>query len=213
MSTLKILNHLSFNFFMEFLRDPFSVPYSSSYTLLLSVQSYLIHQQIIICLLMTLNCFFHSLLLILLITSRILKTLYVMFLTGCHPTFFLSNPSKTEFLIIGLPQQLSKLNSPVIHLPNNVTLSPVTSARNLGVIFDNNLTFSQHISAISKSCFLNIRDLRRIRSTIDQTTACTIATSLVHSKIDYCNSLLLNLPATQTNRLQLVLNFIISLLF
>ena len=62
------------------------------------------------------------------------------------------------------------------------------------------------ISAISKSCFLNIRDLRRIRNTIDQTTACTIATSLVHSKIDYCNSLLLNLPATQTNRLQLVLN-------
>jgi len=37
-------------------------------------------------------------------------------------------------------------------------------------------------------------------------TACTIATSLIHSKIDYCNSLLLNLPATQTNHLQLVLN-------
>ena len=37
-------------------------------------------------------------------------------------------------------------------------------------------------------------------------TACTIATSLIHSKVDYCNSLLLNLPTTQTNRLQLVLN-------
>jgi len=45
-----------------------------------------------------------------------------------------------------------------------------------------------------------------IRNTIDQTTACTIATSLIHSKIDYCNSLLLNLPATQMNYLQLVLN-------
>jgi len=44
-------------------------------------------------------------------------------------------PSKTEFLIFGLPQQLSKLNNPTIHLPNNV-LSPVDSARNLGVIFD-----------------------------------------------------------------------------
>jgi len=114
----------------------------------------------------------------------------------------------SEFLIIiiGLPQQLSKLNNPTIHLPNNVTLSPVTSARNLGVIFDNNLTYSQHISAISKSCFLKIRDLRRIRYSIDQTTACTIATSLIHSKLDYCNSFLLNLPATQSNRLQLVLN-------
>jgi len=53
---------------------------------------------------------------------------------------------------------------------------------------------------------------RRIRNTIDQTTACTIATSLIHSKIDFCNSLLLNLPATQTNRLQLVVNSLTLLL-
>jgi len=120
---------------------------------------------------------------------------------------FLSlNPSKTEFLNFGLPQQLSKLNNPTIHPPNNVILSPDDSARNIGVIFDKNLSFVQHISSISKSCFLNFRDLRRIRNTIDQTTACTIATSLIHSKIDYCNSFLLNLPATQTNRLRLVLN-------
>jgi len=45
------------------------------------------------------------------------------------------------------------------------------SARNLGVIFDKNLSFAQHISSISKSCFLDIHDLRRIRKTIDQTTA------------------------------------------
>ena len=120
---------------------------------------------------------------------------------------FLSlNPSKTEFLIIGLPQQLSELNSPTIHLPNTINLSPVDSARNLGIIFDKNLTFAQHISSVSKACFLNIRDLRRIRQTIDHATACTIATSLIHSKIDFCNSLLLNLPTTQTNCLQLILN-------
>jgi hypothetical protein len=76
----------------------------------------------------------------------------------------------------------------------------------LGVIFDSNLTLSQHISSVSKSCFYHIRDLRRSRNTIDHDTACTIAASLVHSKLDYCNSLLLNLPSTQTNRLQLVLN-------
>jgi len=99
-----------------------------------------------------------------------------------------------------------KLNNPTIHLPNNVILSPVDSVRNLGVIFDKNLSFAQHISSIFKLCFLNICDLRRIHNTIDHTTACTIATSLIHSKIDYCNSLLINLPATQTNRLQLVLN-------
>jgi hypothetical protein len=42
---------------------------------------------------------------------------------------FLSlNPSKTEFLIIGLWQQLAKLNHPTICLPNSVTLCPVKSA-------------------------------------------------------------------------------------
>jgi len=110
--------------------------------------------------------------------------------------FLTLNPSKTEFLIFGLPQQLSKLNNPTIDLLNNVILSPVDSARNLGVIFDNNLSFAQHFSSISKSCVLNIRDLRRIHNTIDQTAACTIATSLIRSKIDYCYSFLLNLPAT-----------------
>ena len=74
------------------------------------------------------------------------------------------------------------------------------------VIFDSNLNFSDHISAVSKSCLYHIQDHRRIRNTIDRTTACTIATSLVHYQRDYCNSLLLNLPSAQTNRLQLVLN-------
>jgi len=37
---------------------------------------------------------------------------------------------------------------------------------------------AQHIPAISKSYFHNIHDLRRIRDTIDQTTACTIAANL-----------------------------------
>jgi hypothetical protein len=120
---------------------------------------------------------------------------------------FLSlNPSKTEFLIIDLRQQLAKLNHPTISLPNSVTLYPVKSAHNLGVIFDSTLSYSEHISAISKSCFNHIRDLRRLRSSIDQTIACTIATALIHSKLDYCNSLLLNLPASSTNRLQFVLN-------
>jgi hypothetical protein len=33
-------------------------------------------------------------------------------------------------------------------LPNNVTLTPVDSARNIGIILDKNLSFSQHFSSI-----------------------------------------------------------------
>ena len=116
------------------------------------------------------------------------------------------NPTKTEFLLLGLPKQLSKLTDTVLQMPSNVTLHPVSNARNLGVIFDSTLSLSDHISSVSKSCFSHIRDLRRIRPILDLNTANTIATALIHSKLDYCNSLFLNLPAHQLNRLQLILN-------
>ena len=120
---------------------------------------------------------------------------------------FLSlNPAKTEFLLIGLPAQLSKIHNPTFTISSNTTIQPVSSAQNLGIIFDSNLSFSDHISYISKSCFSHIRDLRRIRNTLDPKTACTIATYLIHSKLDYCNSLYLNISSEQLNRLQLVLN-------
>jgi len=87
-------------------------------------------------------------------------------------------------------------------MPSNVTITPAQSARNLGIIFDSTLSMSDHISSVSKSCLLSFRDLRRIRNTLDFSTARTIATSLIHSKLDYCNSLFLNLPQSQLGRHQ-----------
>jgi hypothetical protein len=116
------------------------------------------------------------------------------------------NPSKTEFSLIGLPRQLSKTENPSGSMTPTVTLSPVSSGRNLGVMFDSDLSLSDHISPIIKSCLFHVRDLSRLRPILDQTTACNIATALIHSKPDYCNSLFLNLPANQLDHLQPVLN-------
>ena len=118
------------------------------------------------------------------------------------------NQSKTEFLLIGRPKLLSKVSDATVHMSSIITINPSDSARNLGVIFDSSLTISDHTSTVYKSCFLFIRDIRRIRSTLDSTTAETIATSLIHSKVDYkSNSLFLNLPRSQLDRLQLILDF------
>ena len=108
------------------------------------------------------------------------------------------NSSKTEFLIIGLKQQLSKID--------NSSLNTTYSARNLGFIFDEHLTFSDQISSLSKSCYSHIRQLRCIRLYLDSKTASTIAASIVHSKLDYCNSLYYNLHKSQINRLQQIQN-------
>ena len=120
---------------------------------------------------------------------------------------FLSlNPSKTEFLLIGIPTQLSKMSDAVLHLSSETTVSPIPAARNLGVIFDSNMSMSDHISTLSKISLSQIRDIRRIRSSLDHNTARTIVTSLIHSRLDYCNSLFLNLPVSQLKRLQFIIN-------
>ena len=85
------------------------------------------------------------------------------------------NSSKTEFLLIGLRKQLDKIH--------NSSLNTTHSAHNLGFIFDEHLTFSDQISAISKAFYYHIRHLRCIRPYLDYNTARTIATSIVHSKL------------------------------
>src|SRR6218665_1164311 len=118
------------------------------------------------------------------------------------------NPSKTEFIIIGLPAQIKKIPDSSIRLSNNSSSTTFISdapVRNLGVTFDPHLSFSNHISNLSRSCFMHIRD-SRIRPMLDFKTASTIATSIVHSKLDYCNSLFLNLDSSQIHRLQLIQN-------
>ena len=49
------------------------------------------------------------------------------------------------------------------------------------------LTFSYQISALSKFCYYHIRELRCLRFYLDFKTFSTIATSIVHSKLDYFN--------------------------
>jgi len=94
------------------------------------------------------------------------------------------NSSKTKFLLIGLRKQLVKIH--------NSSLNTTHSARNLGFIFDEHLTFSDQISAISKACNYHIRQLRCIHPYLYSNTARTIAISIVHSKLDYCNSVYYN---------------------
>jgi len=64
------------------------------------------------------------------------------------------------------------------------------------------LTFSYQISAPSKYCYYHIRELRCLRPYLDFKTASTIATSIIHFKLDYCNSLYYNLPQSQIKKIQ-----------
>ena len=115
------------------------------------------------------------------------------------------NPSKTEFLLIGTPQQRSKVFDSTIHF-RNLNLTPTDTARNLGVTFDSNLNLRSHISSVSRSSFYHIRQLRQIRDVLDFDSAVILANALVHSKLDFCNSLLYGLPEISVIPLQRIQN-------
>ena len=122
-------------------------------------------------------------------------------------TFLLPDSLKNRILLIGLQERLKTSQTPLF--PLTLTLHRLThihskpSCPQLRCNFDQNLSFSDHIMHLSRSCFINIRDLRRIRYTLDLKTASTIATSIVHATLDYCDSLFLTTELTQINRLQL----------
>ena len=115
------------------------------------------------------------------------------------------NDSKTEFLIIGTPRQVSKLNINNITVGNTV-VTPSDTARNLGVLFDSCLNMENHISNTCKSSFYMLYNLRRIRKYLDQTNAETLVHAFISSKIDYCNGLLYGLPDRQIMKLQRIQN-------
>ena len=116
------------------------------------------------------------------------------------------NPDKTKLILIGLKNNHKQL---LPHFPINILgnqVSPAQSIKNLGVVFDSNFTFSDHVSQVIKSTRVHARDLYRIRPLLDLKTSVLLANALGSSRLDYCNSLVLSLTDYELRRLQLVQN-------
>jgi len=63
------------------------------------------------------------------------------------------NDDKTEFIIIGTSQQLAKVSITTLRV-RNATITPVSSARNLGSWFASKLTMAIHIPKTCNSAFI-----------------------------------------------------------
>jgi len=91
------------------------------------------------------NCTLLSFLLSLIHLSAIIYLLMTLNFSSHSGNLLSLNQSTTEYLLIGLPAQLSKISDPSFLVPSNVTITPAQSARNLGIIFDSTLSMSDHI--------------------------------------------------------------------
>jgi len=89
----------------------------------------------------------------------------------------------------------------------------VDCAKNLGVWLEDNLSFKTHITKVASSCFKVIRDISKIKSFLTRDSLKTLVTSLILTKLDYCNVLYYKIGTNEINILQTVQNSAIRLVY
>ena len=124
----------------------------------------------------------------------------------CRANYLLINPDKTKFVLFGVRQLIPKL-------PSNITVSflgqdlvPVTSAKDLGVTLDANLTFNDHIASLTSiassllSKLVQINTVRHLfsKDVLDINLKCP-----VFSKLFYCSTVLSGTSKGNFHKLEL----------
>ena len=98
-------------------------------------------------------------------------------------------------------------------LQNDVLLNCLLRHSNAAVVIwkiqrllEKCLSHRQLVNIVSATCFYHLRQLRRIRRSLDADSAATLVHAFMTSRVDYCNAILAAAPKTITDRLQRVLN-------
>ena len=99
--------------------------------------------------------------------------------------FLQLNQNKTEDLVIGTEAQRNNLNLKLQAL----ALNPRQQVKNLGVIFDSDLSFETHIRNIIKKVFYQLKDIARVQPFLSQANTETLMHAFITCRIDYCNAL------------------------
>ena len=96
--------------------------------------------------------------------------------TWMRRNFLKLNDDKTEVLLIGSRQQLSKITLPGVTVGESL-IAPATAVRDLGAVFDSHMTMVPHVNALSQSARYHIRNIGKIRRFLD----CDSCGKIVHA--------------------------------
>ena len=94
------------------------------------------------------------------------------------------NDCKTEFIIFRSPllkQNLSDLSISV----GESQVFPSSKVRGLGVVFDQYLTFHDHISGICRSTHFHLRSIGRIRNLLTFDATAQLIHALITTRLDF----------------------------
>ena len=107
--------------------------------------------------------------------------------------FLKLNAEKNEVLLIGFHAQLAKIDLSSMNIAGvNVTIK-LDPIRNLGVMFDTGMTMSVQVASVLKSANYHLVNIGRARRLLTKDATKMAIHSLVTSRLDYCNSLLVGI--------------------
>ena len=115
------------------------------------------------------------------------------------------NHWKTEFIVFRSPQLKCDLSGLSVNVGESM-ITQSSKVRDLGVIFDQFLNFDDHITAICRSTHFHIRNIGKIRNLLLYDACSTIIHAHISCQLDYCNSILYNVPKSKIDRLQRLQN-------
>ena len=115
------------------------------------------------------------------------------------------NDSKTEFIVFRSPQAKQDLSGLSV-IVGDCIIQQSSKVRNLGIIFDQFLSFDDYISSVCRSTHFHLRNIGRIRHLLSQKATAQLIHALISIRLDYCNSILYNLPKNSILRLQRIQN-------
>jgi hypothetical protein len=137
-----------------------------------------------------------------------LKKGFELISTWLSKNFLKLNTEKTNILLIGPKEKRERLSKEL----GNITLGSVPialsdRAKNLGVIFDGDLSLSSHVASVTKSAIISFKNMAKIRKHFSFQSFEILTHAFVTSRLDYCNSLLTGANHSDLNKLQLVQNY------
>ena len=85
-------------------------------------------------------------------------------------------------------------------------LTQSSKVRDFGLIFDQFLNIDDHITAICRSTHFHIRNIGKIWNLLSYDACSTSIHAFISCRLDYCKSILYNVPRSKTDRLQRLQN-------
>src|SRR6218665_3881795 len=79
------------------------------------------------------------------------------------------------------------------------------TVRDLGLTLDQQLTFPPHINRLCRDCYYQLRQLWVISRSLTSTATATLVHAFVTSRLDYCSTLYIGLPAVRLGCIERVI--------